>query len=282
MGDINKKELHDIFIGIKNGNEIEFNKLYDKYNALVYKISLHILKNKDNAEEIVQEVFLKIFKLEKEKLPNKNEASWLYSLTKNSALNLLRKKKENIDIDQIYYITEECKELNQIIEKDTYNKIISKLDKREQEIVSLRVLSDLSFKDIAKVLNIPIGTVQWKYYKAMYTLKTLISSFIMYIVTTSILIKQKVQNKKQENEEKLEEQPKETEKKKEESVSKDEIGNMENITQSTIVSDIENQKMTQEDIGLVGISSVFLIITLTFLFFFIISQQKSRKKVSKL
>ena len=79
MKKIDKEELHGIFIGIKNGEEEEFNRLYEKYNSLVYGVSFSILKNKEDSEEIVQIIFTKIYELEKEKLPKENEASWLYS-----------------------------------------------------------------------------------------------------------------------------------------------------------------------------------------------------------
>ena len=82
---------------------------------------------------MVQIVFTKIFQLDKDKLPTDNEASWLYSLTKNETLNFLRKKKQELNLDEIYYIPVEDKKLNAIIDNDSYNRLISKLNKTEQE-----------------------------------------------------------------------------------------------------------------------------------------------------
>ena len=208
MKSINKEELHEIFIEIANKNEDEFNKLYEKYNGLVYAISFSILKNKENCEDITQIVFTKIWNMNKENLPKANEASWLYSLTKNETLNFLRKERDSINIDDIYYISDD-KDLNDVTEKDSYNRIISKLDEKEQEIVSLKVLSGLSFKEIAGILNMPIGTVQWRYYKALHSLKILIANLSMFILTTAIFIANKTvfkNRKKLANEEVKEEQ----------------------------------------------------------------------------
>ena len=110
---INKEELHSIFIGIKDNNELAFNKLYEKYRKLVYAITFSILKNKENSEDLVQGVFIKLWRMEKNKLPTNNEASWLYSTTKNETLNFLRSQKEEINIDERYYIASEDKELNE-------------------------------------------------------------------------------------------------------------------------------------------------------------------------
>ena len=182
MEKIKKQDLHLTFQQIKNGDSDKINVLYSKYNRLVYGIAFSILKNKEDSEDIIQIVFAKIFEMDKEKLPTNNETSWLYSLTKNETLNYLRKQKEDVSLDDIYYIAEEDEELNKIIEKDKYNRIISKLNEQEREIVSLKILSNMSFKEIALLLEMPIGTVQWKYYTALHTLKLLLGNISMVIL----------------------------------------------------------------------------------------------------
>ena len=81
MKSINKQELHNIFKGIAEKEESNFNKLYERYNKLVYAISFSILKNKENSEDITQIVFTKIWNMNTNNLPTSNEASWLYSIT---------------------------------------------------------------------------------------------------------------------------------------------------------------------------------------------------------
>ena len=189
MEKIKKQDLHLTFQQIKNGDSDKINVLYNKYNRLVYGIAFSMLKNKEDSEDIVQIVFAKIFEMDKEKLPTNNETSWLYSLTKNETLNYLRKQKEDVNLDDIYYIAEEDEELSKIIEKDKYNRIISKLNEQEREIVSLKILSNMSFKEIALLLKMPIGTVQWKYYTALHTLKLLLGNISMFILGILIFIK---------------------------------------------------------------------------------------------
>lgn len=293
MKKISKEELHSIFIEMKNNNELAFNNLYEKYSKLVYAISFSILKNRENSEDIVQKVFTKLWRIEKDKLPTNNEASWLYSMTKNETLNFLRNQKEEHDIDEIYYIVNEDKELNEIIEKDTYNRIISRLNKEEQEIISLKILSNLSFKEISQILNKPIGTVQWKYYKSLHTLKILLSSLSMYIVTMLAFITQKTKSKNvtEPERENITIQEDSTEKREESTIKKEENNPENSKTESsdinidteltTVVEQKYNTNLNSLDIGLLSISSIFLVITIIFLIFFIKSQQKAKKKVSK-
>ena len=139
MEKINARELKDLFIEIKYGNKIAFEKLYNNYNKLIYSIAYSILKNKQDAEDVVQIVFEKLYLIDKEKLPNRNESSWLYSITKNETINYLKRNKNNIDLDSIYNIEDDNNEINKIIDQDNYNRLISKLNNKEKEIISLKM-----------------------------------------------------------------------------------------------------------------------------------------------
>lgn len=156
MKKINTNELHQIFVNLRENREKSFNELYEKYGKLIYAISFSILKNKENSEDIMQIVFTKIYKLENSKLPEANETSWLYTLTKNEALNYIKKQRNTVNLDDIIDIPYEDNELQKIIDKDSYNRIIEKLDEKEREIINLKVLGDMKFKDISKLLDMPI------------------------------------------------------------------------------------------------------------------------------
>ena len=283
-----KKKLEELLKEIKQGNNQSMQDLYEKYKSLVYGVAFSILKNREDSEDIVQIVFLKIFRLEKEKLPTKNAATWVYSVTKNETLNFLKNKKEEFNIDELYYITSDNKELDAIIEIDSYNKMIAKLPLKEQEILSLKILSKLSFKEISMILNIPIGTVQWRYYKGVHTLKLLLSNLSMFIIMmlTFILKKQTIR-KKQINQEEIKEDviDNSAENRQDETLKKDETNIIEDTTttidKEEIIEIESNPRMDIVDIGILSISSIFLIATIIFFIIFIKHQQKARKKLSK-
>ena len=306
MDRIQKQELHEIFQKAIQGEVNALNGLYEKYYRLVYSIAFSILKNKEDSEDVAQNVFAKIFQINTDKLPTANEASWLYSLTKNETLNYLRTKKENVNLDEIYYLTEEDKDLNKIIAHDSYNRIIAKLNKQEREIISLKILSNMSFKEIALLLNMPIGTVQWKYYTSLYTLRILLGNISMVIIGILIFLKANLSNKRieqnyEETEEKEENRENETEANKDE-YQENEAGSTitsdnsvdsieENIVDSNEVIDniegsIENEQEstymnTNVNTIILSITGIFLVLSIIFAIIFAKHQQKSRKNVSK-
>lgn len=306
MKNINEKELHELFCRLKKKEKIAYEELYEKYSSLVYKIAFSILKDKENAEDIMQNVFIKIANLSEEKLPTNYEASWLYSVTKNEAISYIRKNKEMISIEEVTQNREEDK-IEEVIQKENYENLLSSLEQKEKQIISLKVEVGLTFKEISKLLNMPIGTIQWKYYKSLHSLKLLIGNLSLFIVTATLTItnlrnnKRKIANSIDENIEENENQTilEDTESKdsiqqnyrnedtilnnyKENSKEFEQEETNEEIIQETIESNIENNiELTFTDIALIGVTSIFLCFTIFFTIIFTNYQQKTKKKASK-
>ena len=301
MDKINIDDLHSIFLGIENNKEVYFNKLYEKYKKLVYSVAFSILKNKENSEDVVQKVFIKIWNMENQKLPKSNEACWLYSITKNEAIDLIRTQKSLLNIDELYYISEENEELNKILDKDSYNRIISKLDLKEQEIISLKILSNLSFKEISHILDIPESTAKWKYYKSLHTLKLLLGNLGMFIISFTIGLKTlfsnpfqppQMENTVQENivQENIiipdtsqsSSEHQKTETQEGEDYLEQNITNsvQENTTQQVIIQ-VPSTTNNYFEIGFLGVSALFLIFTIYFIIIFIKHQLNRKHKSSK-
>ena len=146
MKELKKEELNTIFHEFKENNMTQYDKLYKEYYSTIYGIVFSIIKNKENSEDVVQEIFIKIYNMDKEKFPTQGELSWLYTVSKNEALQFLRKKNNEINIEEIYEIKEKSNEIDKIIDMNTYNKIISVLNEKEKQIVSLKILSNFTFK----------------------------------------------------------------------------------------------------------------------------------------
>ena len=291
MEKINVEELRELFIEIKYGNNIAFEKLYKNYKNLVYKIAYSILKNSYDSDDIVQIVFEKIYSIDKDKLPTRNESSWLYSVTKNETINYLNKKKNHIELEEIYELEDNNNEINELINKDSYNRLIGKLNENEKEIISLKILSNLSFKEIAKLLNKPTGTIKWIYYKSINTLKLLLSNLAMFIISfisscfamknrkklspklnvnESNQTKEEIKDEITEDKELLQENKKST-------ITNDKSSQM----QESVIEEVPNISNNYLSISLIGVSTIFFILTIIFSIIFTKHQLKRKKKLSK-
>ena len=289
-----KEEIKSIFKELKNGDKEKLEELYNKYRKMIYSIAFGILKNKEDAEDVVQIVFSKIYTMGEEKLPRDKEATWLYTVTQNETLQLLRKKKNDYDIEKIYNIEDENSDIEKYIDKESFNQLLNKLNNKEKEIVSLKIISNLSFTQISGLLGEPIGTIKWRYYKSIYSLRIMLSNLGMFIVTFVLGIATFKQTKKTADIEMGQEIADNEQQNVMQDISEDEL--LKEEISDTLKNEIETEDKKQENIivdvpaienntnyfgyGILGISFVFLIITIIFAIILKKYQLNLRKKSS--
>ena len=143
--------------------------LYMETKTSVYAYALSILKNKSLAEEVMQEVYIKIY--ENAYLYNSKDKplSWILTIVKNTSLMKLRKEKVTEDID---LFKEKIGKKDNINSKLFLSYLFDKISKEERDIIILHIVSGFKFKEISTFLNIPLGTVLSKYKRSLSKLKS--------------------------------------------------------------------------------------------------------------
>lgn len=194
------KKEEEIFELLKTNRKLGIEELYKNYSKLVFGVIYSILKNTDETEDVLQNVFIKIFKLDNEKLPTKSHLSWLYSVAKNETINYIKKHSKEKNFENLYEISDNDTEIEKVLDKEYFNNLIKNLPQKQQEILSLKIVSNLSFKEIANILNMKIPAVQWHYYKSLNTIKLLLGNVITIFVGAFLYIKTKGLNERNEPE----------------------------------------------------------------------------------
>ena len=150
---------------LKEGNLQAFNELFDRYGKRLYHFSYAYLKSTEDAEEIVQEVFLKIWNNRKQLLVQESIDSYLFTIARNGILNTIRKSKseqtylnylkanpgKNVLLDE---------ELNFHELEKAYQSAIEQLSPRRKEVYLLSKVNSFSNAEIAEKLNISVKTVE--------------------------------------------------------------------------------------------------------------------------
>ena len=280
--------MHILMKKLIENKEKYFEILYKEYKDFVFKIVFSIIKNMDDAEDITQNIFMKIYKLPVEKLPTKNETFWLYAVSKNETLNYIKSKRKDINIEELQI----CEKENNILDEIDFKRLIKRLDSEEELIVKLKTESNFTFKEIARVLGKNENTVKWKYYTAIHTLKILLTNICMFAISLSLinLLDEEVKTKQNISENENNELSNE-----EATTITDSIVVEENSSSQSIRENIleENTVEITEDtkydninynfikMPLVVVSISFLIFSIIFLIKFIKCQLKKIKKLSK-
>lgn len=162
-----------LIIDIGNGNKQAFTILYKLSKNSIYAYALSILKNPDDAEDAMQDTYLKIRAAAHLYNAKGKPMAWILTITRNICLMKLRQKK-NISPYVLEEIPPEL-DLNQI--EDLEDRIVIKaalqiLSDEEFQIIILHAVSGFKHREISSFLQLPISTVLSKYNRALKKLKS--------------------------------------------------------------------------------------------------------------
>lgn len=161
-------ELIDV---VQNQNKEAYTELFQRYQRKIFIYIFHLLRNKEETEDIIQNVFTKTYKNMEHFDKNRKFSSWIYRIAHNEAINFLKRKnkkyfiswedisttKDKIDMRSMEMSAEE-KWMHAEITKEI-DDAIAKLPKKYREILKLRYFSEYSYDEIGEILNKPINTV---------------------------------------------------------------------------------------------------------------------------
>lgn len=165
----------EVKLSISSGNkrqqEKAFEKVFNKYNALIWKIVFSILDNVEDSKEVTIDTFVNFFNLKEKILDIDDFKSYLIAIAKRLAFKKLFKDKDTYNNYQNYndnILYENSIENSNI---DVINFINEHLNKRYAFIVIEHVLYEQSFKDIALELNCSVYSVSSQYFRAKKILR---------------------------------------------------------------------------------------------------------------
>jgi len=148
--------------------------LFARYSDPIYYYILKRVKDEENAKDILQITFYKSFKSLKKLKNRKIFKSWLYSIARNSIFDFYIKRKTDVDFDDVSNLLSLPEKSDPLVVKEIQEEVhtaIKKLSKKQNQVVNLRVFSELKFSDIAKKLNISENNAKVTYHKALKQLK---------------------------------------------------------------------------------------------------------------
>lgn len=194
--DINKqfsdKALEDFTLidkAIKDKDQQAFAQLMERYRKPVYHMILKMVRNVDDAEDLTIEAFAKAFKNLHRFKKDYTFSTWLFRIATNNSIDFIRKKRlQTMSLDSSYKddagepvsIDVEDKNLNPQEEAIKSQKIeliqmfVTKLPAKYQRLVRLRYFEELSYDEIARELEAPLGTVKAQLHRARELLYDLV------------------------------------------------------------------------------------------------------------
>jgi len=186
-----KAQYDFLLVGLAlTGDEKAFAKLMSRYKDAIYFMILKMVNNKNDAEDLTLEAFGKAFKNLHQYSPNFAFSTWLFKIATNNCIDFLRKRRgvyvsiennhDNGDNDPPLKLRssepDPEEKLIRIQRAVLMRKIVHRLKPRYRILVELRYFREYSYEEIAKELNLPLGTVKAQLFRAREMLFKMIES----------------------------------------------------------------------------------------------------------
>ncbi|MBX5481261.1 MAG: sigma-70 family RNA polymerase sigma factor [Myxococcaceae bacterium] len=182
---------------VKSGDQRAFRTLVERYQRKVYAVALGMLKDKEEAMDVSQEAFVKVYKYLNHFKGDSSFYTWLYRITVNICIDVIRKKGgargEDVEFDEAVALDTSEAQLGALgsrlgtnpqksaLRRELADKIeeaLAQIPEKHRAILLLREIEGMSYEDLARVLDIPKGTVMSRLFHARNKVQKILSEYL--------------------------------------------------------------------------------------------------------
>ncbi len=158
------------------GSGKAFKKLVDKYQPLVYSVVRGIMGNRDEVEDVTQEVFIKVYRKLATFRGEARLSTWIYRIARNEAINAAKRARSDIGpLDEAERLASSDpgpdRHLESHVTASLVEELLSSLDEQYRVVLELRYMGEKSYAEIAEIMEIPVGTVKTYIHRGKMLLK---------------------------------------------------------------------------------------------------------------
>ena len=172
-------DVNEVVRQCQKGDQKAWNMIVDRFSKSIFNIALNFSSNRDDAADITQDIFVKIYKNIDKFKEDKSFSSWIHKIAKNYCIDYWRKNKKNLKvlkIEENLCRDDQTPENSVVREYDVINlrnKLLY-LDTDLRLLIIMRDIQDLSYQEISENLDLPLGTVKSRINRARIKLARLI------------------------------------------------------------------------------------------------------------
>ncbi|MBQ7780901.1 MAG: sigma-70 family RNA polymerase sigma factor [Lachnospiraceae bacterium] len=177
-------------VAMNNGDKDGLREVYEEYISYIYGIVRGLLANKEEAEDITSDFFIRLWEKSETYKPGSGHKGWMATIARNMAIDYIRKRKREEPVDfsenreedtggvsagkkaEMIQAGEKSNSVEeQVIADMTIKEALALLKESERRVVHMKIMGQMTFQEIADILEEPMGTVAWRYRQAIKTLR---------------------------------------------------------------------------------------------------------------
>jgi RNA polymerase sigma-70 factor (ECF subfamily) len=170
---------HELVAGAVEGSQRAFREIVERHHSIAYAAVRAVLGDRDDIEDVLQDVFIKVFKGLPSFLGTSKLSTWIYRIARNEAINAARKAQPDITPVEDLELPADAGErpdvlLGRVRSREMLESALASLDDEQRQAIELRYLGDRSYDEIAEIMEIPLGTVKTHIHRGKLMLRAIL------------------------------------------------------------------------------------------------------------
>lgn len=190
-----EERFEKCILAMKKGNKEGLKEVYEEYGSYIYGIVRQLLSVKEEAEDITSEFFIRLWEKAASYRAGSGHKGWMATIARNMAIDLLRKRRreELVDFHTERAEDAQTEEYGQraagrrdilesagsmqesvediVISEMSMREALLSLKEAEREVIHMKIMGEMTFQEISDILQVPLGTVTWRYREAIKKLR---------------------------------------------------------------------------------------------------------------
>ena len=167
---------HDLIAKSLQGNQKAFRELLARHHATAYAVVRGVLGDSDEVEDVIQQVYVKVFRGLDRFRGDAKFSTWLYQIARNEAINEVKKKRmQTADIEDVVLAAPDHERPDASYQRSRagteLNAAMAKIDERYRMALELHYMGERSYEEIAEIMDLPLGTVKTYIHRGKAELK---------------------------------------------------------------------------------------------------------------
>lgn len=178
---------------LQNGDQAAFRALFDRYHRRVFAVAIGVVKNPEDANDVVQDAFIKVHKHIGNFQGNSSFYTWLYRIVMNLAIDHLRKRRNVTDFDERIKRDEAADDgtlLPRIMDASPGKNVqraeltqhiqeaLDQLPEYHRAVIVLREIDGMSYEEMAQALDVPKGTIMSRLFHARKKMQEMLAGYV--------------------------------------------------------------------------------------------------------
>lgn len=180
-------QFDECMVRMQRGEKEPLKEIYRDYMGFIYSSAYSVTGSRENAEDLAADFFIKLWENADKYRPGTGHKAWMGRIIHNMSIDFLRKHRREVLSDETEGASEEDEKTSgrysvydnakdspvedEVVSNLALKQALDALPPEEREVLTMKIIGDMTFKVIAETLGISMGTATWRYQSAIKKLR---------------------------------------------------------------------------------------------------------------